>query len=437
MHMFICLLLMWLNPFTLLVGVLDGCFVAMGCLPGSGMLILNIMHMFGYDSSWLGWLGEPWTRDRGIPQGRPLSMMFIVALYLPWCRHLEGQILGFILSYMQMISNVSLTIPRYFWWLLGLLLGMSEWLGRSPRLANMCFNEHTYNYSKRYERLDPPCCAVGEVTRGHNAATTLVHAAAQSCDCTAEMEVPGLIPGTDLRPADVLTSALGNSYTALDISICSPHVQPAGADCTQTRHEAKLAHYGPHLPSLVRQNISYTPIVWSACGRPHRDTLTVLRSLSKSIARKRNFVSAEVVYQKLHASITLEIWKRSARQIRACWALAALPVSRTQNHSSCPGLGPLSCVGQLSCVVPPVSLFWSVSSLRRALLSLLSRFTCSVLGLGRVPRSPAAVWPRSCPPSPIRKPRLRMMFKKKEEEGNKWFVKLGSRDLGGRLDTAL
>ena len=48
------------------------------------------------------------------------------------------------------------------------------------------------------------CCAVGEATRGHNAVTTLVHAAAQSCDCTAEMEVPGLTPGGDLRPADVL-----------------------------------------------------------------------------------------------------------------------------------------------------------------------------------------------------------------------------------------
>ena len=29
-------------------------------------------------------LGEPWTRDGGIPQGCPLSMMFIVALHLPW-----------------------------------------------------------------------------------------------------------------------------------------------------------------------------------------------------------------------------------------------------------------------------------------------------------------------------------------------------------------
>ena len=36
-------------------------------------------------------LGEPWTRDGGIPQGCLLSMMFIVALYLPWCRNLAAQ----------------------------------------------------------------------------------------------------------------------------------------------------------------------------------------------------------------------------------------------------------------------------------------------------------------------------------------------------------
>ena len=94
-------------------------------------------------------------------------------------------------------------------------------------------------------------------SRGHNAVTTrLVPAAAQSCDCTAEMEGPGLIHSTDLRPADVLTSALGNSYTALDMSICSPDSSQASSNCTQTRHEAKLAHDGPHLSCLVRQNIS-------------------------------------------------------------------------------------------------------------------------------------------------------------------------------------
>ena len=35
-------------------------------------------------------LGEPWCRDGGIPQGCPLSMVFIVALFVPWCRHLES-----------------------------------------------------------------------------------------------------------------------------------------------------------------------------------------------------------------------------------------------------------------------------------------------------------------------------------------------------------
>ena len=37
-------------------------------------------------------LGEPWTRDGSIPQGCPLSMMFIVALFLPWCRYLSAQV---------------------------------------------------------------------------------------------------------------------------------------------------------------------------------------------------------------------------------------------------------------------------------------------------------------------------------------------------------
>ena len=37
-------------------------------------------------------LGQSWTRDGGIPHCCPLSMMFIVALYLPWCRYLSAQV---------------------------------------------------------------------------------------------------------------------------------------------------------------------------------------------------------------------------------------------------------------------------------------------------------------------------------------------------------
>ena len=123
-----------------------------------------------------------------------------------------------------------------------------------------------------------------------------------------------------------------------------------------------LHTYGPHLSSLLRHNMSYIPVVWSAYGRPHRDTLTVLRSFSKSIARKRNFVSAEVVHQELHASITLEtvLGKFGLlgrfRPFRTLWTL---------NPKFLLGaLGPLPPV--VSCPPAPCAPFsWAVSPLRR------------------------------------------------------------------------
>ena len=112
-------------------------------------------------------------------------------------------------------------------------------------------------------------------------AVTTTHSRRCSIPLT-ETEGPGLVPGTELGPAGVLTS---------------PHAQQDGPDCTQSRLAAKLARYGPHL-SLLRQNIFYTPSFGVPVGDPHQDTATVLRSLSKSIVRKRNFVSAEAAFQR-------------------------------------------------------------------------------------------------------------------------------------------
>ena len=58
----------------------------LGCLLGSGRSTLLITVRFELSAG----LGEPWCWDGGIPQGCPLSMVFIVALYVPWCRHLEA-----------------------------------------------------------------------------------------------------------------------------------------------------------------------------------------------------------------------------------------------------------------------------------------------------------------------------------------------------------
>ena len=54
------------------------------------MLALNTMLMFGCVLSWHLVLVSPGLGMGGIPQGCPLSMMFIVALYLPWCRYLAA-----------------------------------------------------------------------------------------------------------------------------------------------------------------------------------------------------------------------------------------------------------------------------------------------------------------------------------------------------------
>ena len=63
----------------------------MVCLVGFVMYILNKYHAHvRLRFKLAAGLGESWTRDGWIPQGCPLSMMFIVALYLPWCRYLTA-----------------------------------------------------------------------------------------------------------------------------------------------------------------------------------------------------------------------------------------------------------------------------------------------------------------------------------------------------------
>ena len=83
-------------------------------------------------------LGEPWTRDGGIPQGCPLSMMFIVALYLPWCRYLSAQVCVEPQLYADNLKCTSRD-PVLLLHLLGSLLGMFVWLVRSLLLVSVSF----------------------------------------------------------------------------------------------------------------------------------------------------------------------------------------------------------------------------------------------------------------------------------------------------------
>ena len=163
------------------------------------------------------------------------------------------------------------------------------------------------------------CCSLAEATRGHHAVARQLFEVAKHCDPAAEIEAPGLIPGTDLRPADVLTGACGHGLTALDVGIASPDSLHAGEDCTATMYAEKVANYAMHAVALDRQNITYQPLIWSAYGRPHPRTTAILRTLATRLARRRGCSDAEWRYRRLRAAIGAEIWRRAARQVMACW----------------------------------------------------------------------------------------------------------------------
>ena len=89
--MFMSLLLTWLSLSTLLIVVLWNWFWGVwDFLSGFVELILAIMLTFASGFKLACGLGSPWTGEGGIPQGCPLGMVFMVALYLPWCRAMES-----------------------------------------------------------------------------------------------------------------------------------------------------------------------------------------------------------------------------------------------------------------------------------------------------------------------------------------------------------
>ena len=163
------------------------------------------------------------------------------------------------------------------------------------------------------------CCARAESTRGHNNVTRQLAEDVNVVDPSMELEPMGLIPGTQLRPADILTGALGNGLVALDIGIASPDAEGAGQDCTQSMVERKLRKYEAHSDVLDRQNITYRPLAFSCYGRLHPDTTATLRTLAHRIARRRGCSAGEWRFRRLRAKLVTQIWARAGKVVRSCW----------------------------------------------------------------------------------------------------------------------
>ena len=142
---------------------------------------------------------------------------------------------------------------------------------------------------------------------------------AAACDPASEIEAPNLIPNTRLRPADILTGALGHGSHALDVGICSPDAVGAGDDCVDTMYRGRAAPYEPHLDTLVRQHITYQPLIWSSYGRPHSQTTSILRTLTTRLTRRRGGHGGEWRYQRIRATIGVELMRRAVACVRSCY----------------------------------------------------------------------------------------------------------------------
>ena len=97
-------------------------------------------------------LGESWTRDGGIPQGCPLSMMFIVALYLPWCRYLAAHD-ELDLSLMLITLSVCPRDPGLLLHVARVTSGYVRLVGQEPAPGKCVLFEYVQGGSEGYGRL--------------------------------------------------------------------------------------------------------------------------------------------------------------------------------------------------------------------------------------------------------------------------------------------
>ena len=175
------------------------------------------------------------------------------------------------------------------------------------------------------EDLDRPCahalcCSIPEATRGHNKVRDVVLQLAHLADPSASSEPLNLIPSAPmLRPADVLTSAaFPGCLAALDIGVSSPDSSGAGDDCCESMRARKCNDYADYLLELQDNGVRYQPLTFSAYGRMHLETESVLLSLSLRAARRRGLRDHRPILKRACSAIGVQIWKRAASMVLAC-----------------------------------------------------------------------------------------------------------------------
>ena len=161
-------------------------------------------------------------------------------------------------------------------------------------------------------------CAHDQATRGHYACVNAVLGGLRCADCAACTEPRGLTTDGS-RPADILTDAVApGMLAAVDICVASINSSAAGTDAAAAAYKRKMRRYASQIEHLRKGGIQYRPMIWTAEGRPHPQTMRMLSLAADRAARKAQGGADPREYlRKWCHEIGIALARRRAAMVRA------------------------------------------------------------------------------------------------------------------------
>ena len=169
-------------------------------------------------------------------------------------------------------------------------------------------------------------CAKGERNVRHYAVARVCKKCLWMVDPRLTIEPKGLGGQVrERRPADILAD-LGQGWgeVALDIGVADQEAVYARDDCVREMVGRKRRYYGDIEEVLREMGVSYKPMIWSAEGRPHRDTMRIIGDVAAKIQEARGgFGVAREVKAEWHREVGTILQEARYEMIKVCAGGAA------------------------------------------------------------------------------------------------------------------
>ena len=159
------------------------------------------------------------------------------------------------------------------------------------------------------------CGGNGDRIARHNAMRDVIFSAAQSAALAPTKEAPGVIPGSQSRPADILLPTWkGGRPAALDIHVISPLQESMVSESSFTQGHALQAGVQRKLSSSLSAcrstGTDFVPLVAETLGGLAEDTISTITAIGR-VADDR-FGSADSCKKQIFRRLAITLWRGNA-----------------------------------------------------------------------------------------------------------------------------